>query len=113
MKLNFTQSPVSQSAIDKALAERNAEAEKRAALAYTADVTSCQNIVDRGITHLRMLRKQADDFAVEFKKLEGLASPAEFKKVLDTINPSLRRTVFGELFLSFDYDRPITPAAAE
>ncbi len=91
MKLNFSNTPVSQEAIDKALSERRQKEEASKALAYAADVDACQRVVDNGRRQLKELRKAADEFAAEFKKLEGLESVPAFVEVLNTL--SIRHSI--------------------
>ena len=101
MKLNFASSPVSQAAIEKALAERKAKVEESRALAYAQDVDACQSVVDAGKKHLKALRKQADEFAAEFKKLEGAESAPAFVQILNSLSI---RSQIGSVVLSADYD---------
>lgn len=104
MKLNFNAVPVSKDAIDTVLKEQQATREKQLALAFSHDAQSCQLVVNNGLRQLRALRKAADDFHAQFKKLEeDFATPADFKKALDSLPPEVRR-VLGSLFLEFDYE---------
>lgn len=100
--LNFSNSPVPQSAIDAALKKRNAEAEEKRALLIAEDVTACQNVVAAGLRQLKALRKAVEDFHKEFKKLEGATSAPEFVEVLNTL--SIRHQI-GSVTLRGDYDR--------
>ncbi len=114
MKLNFTSVPVSQSAIDEVEKAAAAEAQKSMALAFSRDRQRCQLVVNNGLAQLRALRKAAEDFHTQFRKLEeDFATPAEFKKVLDALPADVRR-VLGGLFLEFDYENVvITQPTAE
>lgn len=100
--LNFENSPVPQAAIDAALAKRNAAVEEQRALLIAEDVTACQRVVDAGRKHLKALRKAAEDFHAEFKKLEGAASAPEFVGVLNTL--PIRHQI-GSVTLRGDYDK--------
>lgn len=102
MKLNFSSSPVSQEAIDAALAEQKLASEKSRALAYAADVNRCQSVVDAGKRHLKALRKAADEFAAEFKKLEGCESAPAFAAALNG-NAALCHQL-GSVRLIAEYD---------
>lgn len=104
MKLNFNSVPVSQQAIDDVVKEQQATQQKQLALAFSRDAQACQQVVNNGLRQLRALRKAADDFHTQFKKLEeDFATPADFKKALDSLPLEVRR-VLGGLFLEFDYE---------
>ena len=114
MKLNFTSVPVSQSAIDEVEKQQQADTQKQMALAFSRDRQRCQAVVNNGLSQLRALRKAADEFHAQFKKLEeNFATPAEFKKALDALPLDVRR-VLGGLLLEFDYENVvITQPTAE
>lgn len=102
MTLNFSNSPVPVEAIEAALKKQKEASDESRALAYADDMRRCQNAVDAGRRHLKALRKAADDFAAEFKKLEGHESAPSFAAALNG-NPALTREI-GAVRLCAEYD---------
>ena len=102
MKLNFSNSPVPAEAIEAALKKQKEASDESRALAYADDMRRCQNVVDAGRRHLKALRKAADDFAAEFKKLEGHESAPSFAAALNG-NPALTHEI-GTVRLFAEYD---------
>ena len=101
MKLNFSATPVSREVIDAAKKERAEEAAKKRAIAFANDEDSCQAVVDAGRRQLKALRKAPDDFAAEFKKLEGNYCAPKFVEVLNTL--PIRHQI-GTVRLTADYE---------
>ena len=101
MKLNFSSTPVPREAIEKAKQEAAEAVAKQRAIAFANDENACQAVVDAGRKHLRALRKAADDFAAEFKKLEGADSAPKFVEILNGLSI---RSVTGTIRLTANYE---------
>jgi len=82
---NFDKAPVSAEAIKAAVEKRKAGEEEARALVFADDYAACQKTVEAGKRRLKALRKAADEFAAEFKKLEAAESPKGFTDILSSL----------------------------
>ena len=101
MRLQFSATPVPREEIEAAKAKRAQAAAEARAIAFAQDEEACQAVVNAGRKRLKTLRKIAEDFANEFKKLEGATSAPDFQKILDSLNI---RYEIGTVRLTADYD---------